>query len=134
MIKSSKIAPYAPPIQASKPSEDIEATNDDRTANPEVRQFESNREKIVTTPMPDSYPDASMKSRISTLEDCIATQQQINALTGETFANLDADLTTKEDYLRTYIQQVQEHFTNEMFAMKTNYDHRCLYAGIYIII
>ena len=86
--------------------------------------FEASRRLFRDTVMPQLNADNSLKDRLSTLEDTVTTQANLNELTVSMLHNIDRIMQEKEANLQRTILQLQEQILEDMSILKKDYDHR----------
>ncbi len=82
----------------------------------------------IQFPVVDS--EASVKSRLVTLEATAAAQDDYNKQEGNTLLALSRNLDNVDKNIKTLILNMQSDFDMRLLAMKKEYDHRyyCQYA------
>jgi hypothetical protein len=86
--------------------------------------FDTSFQRLVTIQFAPVNPDASVKNRISLLEESTQAQHDFNRLTGKTFQNLSNDVHTLEEMMRDYVKQTQTDIEGKITVLKKEYDHR----------
>lgn len=87
-------------------------------------RFDHTVNRLATRPFPELNENASMKTRIMTLERTAEVQGDYNKLSHRSFMNLSNDVHGLEDHIKDLMQQMQNSFDNKLATMKKEYDHR----------
>lgn len=86
--------------------------------------FQSNRKAFINAPLPVLDSQASLKERLTTLEDTADGQAKLNGLTIAMMNNIDRIMYEKEANLQKTILALQEHILEDVNSFKREYDHK----------
>ncbi len=102
----------------------IEEDGEEQDPHYNEHRFDHTVGKLSTRPFPEVNENASMKSRIATLERTAEVQGDYNKLSHRTFMNLSNDVHGLEEHIKDLMAQMQNNFDNKLASMKKEYDHR----------
>eukprot|EP00596_Hydrurales_sp_CCMP1899_P007415 CAMPEP_0119049028 /NCGR_PEP_ID=MMETSP1177-20130426/62341_1 /TAXON_ID=2985 /ORGANISM="Ochromonas sp, Strain CCMP1899" /LENGTH=182 /DNA_ID=CAMNT_0007025713 /DNA_START=160 /DNA_END=708 /DNA_ORIENTATION=+ len=91
---------------------------------PEDRNYDSHREAISELKRPNIDRNIDIKARVSTLENTVLYQAEVNPLTVSMLDDLNLDIFKCENKVMSVIEVNQQKIVEEMIELKRNYDHR----------
>lgn len=121
-----------PKINQSVVDNGIIYTNNGRTSSPdhEKTEFELKMEKLTSMYFPEIDAAASVKARLSNLEETCSSQSHHNRQTEQTLLCLSKDLERTDGNIKDIILSMQNDFDIRLQSLKKEYDHRLDYIHI----
>jgi hypothetical protein len=133
----SKVAP-SPDLSESKANDDFrmqrsELSSRGRSGVPSPSSYESKKSGLTSFSLPTQNPNASLKQRITSVEDLFDLQVQTNGAVDSQITNLISSTANLDINIKDQLLEMKNKIDDDFAWMKKEFNHK-YYIGSYLYI